>query len=188
MEQHEVFAYAIDAVESLGLTYMVVGSVASIAYGEPRMTLDMDVVLDIAPEHISAFCARFPSPEFYVSPQAILQAVIHRTQFNVIHPDSGNKIDFMLPREDQWARIQLSQRRPRNILNGRSAYTARPEDVILSKMLYFREGQSDKHLRDIAGMLKVSGDIIDRPYITTWAKELDVLDIWQAILQRVGMT
>lgn len=54
-------------------------------------------------------------------------------------------------------------------------------------MLYYREGQSDKHLRDIAGMLKVSGDIIDRDYVTKWAQELDVLDIWQAILRRVGL-
>lgn len=186
MEQHEVFAYAIESVEALGLTYMVVGSVASISYGEPRMTLDMDIVIDIRPEHITDFCQRFPPPEFYVSSQAILQAIVHRGQFNVIHPDSGNKIDLMLPKDDHWGHMQLSQRRQKDILDGRTAFVARPEDVILSKMLYYREGQSDKHLRDIAGMLKVSGDIIDRDYITNWAKDLDVLDIWHAILQRVG--
>lgn len=187
MEQHDVFSFALRAVEALGLPYMVVGSVASISYGEPRMTLDMDVVIEIAVTDVARFCAAFPQDEFYVSPRAVLDAILHRGQFNVIHPSSGNKIDFMLPKNDAWGRQQIQGRRPRPILEGADAFVARPEDVIISKMLYYREGASDKHLRDIAGMLKVSGDQIDRDYVMRWATELDVLDVWQAILKRLGL-
>lgn len=187
MEQHEVFSFALRAVESLQLPYMVVGSVASISYGEPRMTLDMDVVIDITIVDVARFCAAFPQDEFYVSSRAVLDAIVHRSQFNVIHPSSGNKIDFMLPNNDAWGRQQIQGRRSRPILDGADAFVARPEDIIISKMLYYREGASDKHLRDITGMLKVSGDQIDRDYITCWATELEVLDIWQAILKRVGL-
>ena len=63
---------------------------------------------------------------------------------------------------------------------------ARPEDVILSKMQYYKEGGSEKHLRDIAGMLKISGENIDFGYIASMVKRLDVEDVWQAILRRAG--
>jgi hypothetical protein len=187
LEQNEVFSFVLRAVEGMGLPYMVVGSVASISYGEPRMTLDMDLVIEIAVTDVGRFCAAFPQDEFYMSPHAVVEAIIHRGQFNVIHPESGNKIDFMLPKTDPWSRQQIQGRRPRPILNGADAFVARPEDVIISKMLYYREGASDKHLRDIAGMLKISGELIDREYVARWASELKVMDVWQAILKRVGL-
>lgn len=186
MEQNEVFEFVLRKLEELGFRYMVVGSVASIFYGEPRMTLDMDVVLELEMQDIERFCAAFPADEFYVSSKAVFEAITHRTQFNIIHPDSGNKIDFMVVRDDAWSRQQISGRTSRKLLAGRSAYVARPEDVILSKMMYYREGGSDKHLRDIAGMLKISGEIIDRGYVEKWARQMDVLDIWQAILARLS--
>ena len=93
----------------------------------------------------------------------------------------------MIPRDDAWSRQQMSGRTSRTLLGGHDAYVARPEDVILSKMLYYREGGSEKHLRDITGMLKVSGDIIDKAYVEKWARDMGVLDIWQAILNRLAM-
>ena len=72
------------------------------------------------------------------------------------------------------------------LLPDREGFTARPEDLILSKMLYYQEGGSEKHLRDITGMFKVSGDQIDRAYIRDWADRLGLLDIWLAIEKRLG--
>ena len=57
-------------------------------------------------------------------------------------------------------------------------------DVIIKKMEYFKEGQSDKHTRDILGVLRVRGDKVDRAYIETWAERLDLSEVWQAILRR----
>jgi len=62
------------------------------------------------------------------------------------------------------------------------AYFVRPEDVTLYKMLYYREGGSERHLRDIAGMLRISGSEIDIEYVTAWAQRLGLSDIWKAIL------
>jgi hypothetical protein len=67
-----------------------------------------------------------------------------------------------------------------------TAFVASPEDVIIGKMLYYREGGSEKHLRDITGILKVSGDQVDRAYVARWAAELGVTEIWQAVLRRLG--
>lgn len=188
MDQLEFLKVVTQKLEQAGLRFMVVGSYASGYWGEPRSTYDLDVVVALAAEDLEAIQGAFPSDEYYLSPRAALDAVIARSQFNIIHPDSGNKIDVMIEQQSAWGKQQLARRRRVEFAKGFETWVGAPEDVILSKMLYYREGQSDKHLRDIAGMLKVSGDIIDREYIGKWARELDVLDIWQAILQRVGMT
>ena len=185
MDRAEFLNHALTTIESLGIPHMIVGSIASMRYGEARLTLDIDIVADIEPHLVEPLCAAFSDPEFYVSLPAAQDAVRQRKQFNVIHSKSGLKIDFMVARDDEWGRSQLARRRRIELTPGQQAFVAAPEDVILGKLQYYREGQSDKHLRDIAAMLHVSGDQIDRDDVSRWAAKLDVLDIWQAILARV---
>jgi hypothetical protein len=165
---------------------MVVGSFASAWYGEPRLTHDIDIVVQLGLDAVDRLCGAFPAPEFYVSAPAAREAVSMRGQFNVIHPASGNKIDFMIARVDAWGRSQLARRGRRPILPDREAFVAAPEDVIVSKLRYYQEGGSDKHLRDIAGMLQVSGDVIDKEYINHWVAQLGLTQEWQAVLDRLG--
>jgi hypothetical protein len=182
VEQTDLLRYTLDALERLGVSYMLVGSFASIAYGEPRLTQDLDIVVDLQPAHVQPLCAAFAAPEFFVNPQAVEDAVLTRFQFNVLHPGSGNKIDFILPRDDAWGRIQLARRQRVLLLPDREGYTARPEDVILGKLWYYSEGGSDKHLRDILGILRVSGAQVDRAEVQRWADALGLSPIWRAIL------
>lgn len=186
MEQADLVRYVIEVLEREQIPYMIVGSLASGSYGEPRYTADIDIVVDVDAAKVGALCAAFPPPEYYVSSAAALDAVRQRRQFNVIHTLSANKIDFMISRRDPWACEQLVRRRRERILPDIEGYAASPEDIILSKMNYYREGQSDKHLRDITGMLKVSGDEIDQKYISDWAERLGTTEIWHAILTRLG--
>ncbi|MDB5355640.1 MAG: hypothetical protein JWN24_2093 [Phycisphaerales bacterium] len=185
MEQPELLAFSLELLEKLNITYMVVGSIASSAYGDPRLT--QDIVVDLAPDQVQSLCEAFATDEFYVSVEAAEQAARQPgAQFNVLHPNSGNKIDFMIARRDAWGIGQLSRRQKMQLLPGREGYAARPEDIIIAKMLCYQEGGSEKHLRDIAGILKVSGDIVDREYVAGWAERLDLADIWRAILGRIG--
>ncbi len=186
MDQAELLRYVAATLEAQAVDYMVVGSFASATYGEPRLTHDIDIVVQLAEKQIGNLVGAFPSPEFYVSESAVREAISQRGQFNVIHPSSGNKIDFMIARNDAWGRSQFARRIRRSILPDRETYVAAPEDVILGKLWYFQEGGSDKHLRDITGILKVSGDEIDRDYIAHWAKQLGVTKPWQAVLERLG--
>ncbi|MEW6358010.1 MAG: hypothetical protein AB1696_16875 [Planctomycetota bacterium] len=186
MDQGELLRYAIDILEELEITYMVVGALASTAYGDPRLTQDIDIVLDIRPDQLDALCGKFPLAEYYVSPEAAREAVLGGGQFNVIHPSSGNKIDFMIARNDPWGRSQIARRRRMRILPDLDGYVASPDDIIIGKMLYYREGGSEKHLRDITGILKISGDDVDRDYVAHWAAELGLTPIWQAIRKRIG--
>ena len=185
MEQDELLGYVVDILEEQGITYLLVGSLASGVYGEPRLTHDIDVVLELRPDQVAQLCQAFPAPEYHVSEQAAREAVCGGGQFNVIHPASGNKIDFIIARQDAWGRSQISRRRQEQILPGRPGYTAAPEDVIIGKLWYYREGGSEKHLRDIAAMLQVSGEEIDKEYISHWTQQLDFTEEWQAVLDRL---
>jgi hypothetical protein len=186
VEQNDILRHAIDALERLTIPYMLVGSIASTAYGEPRFTQDIDVVVDLTPALIPAFCAAFHAPEFYLSEAAVKDAVQARFQFNVLHPGTGNKLDFILPRTDEWGSVQMQRRQRVQLLQDRAGYAARPEDVIIGKMLYYAEGGSEKHLRDITAILRISGDIVDRNDIQQWATKLGILEVWQAIRERLA--
>ena len=186
MEQIELLRRVIGSLDDLDLTYMVVGSIASGSYGEPRMTRDIDVVIELPPDDVARLCEAFPAPDYYVSLAAAMQAVRDGGQFNVIHPASGNKIDFMIARDDPWGKMQMSRRRRVRMLADLDAYTASAEDIILSKMAYYREGGSEKHLRDIAGILRIGDEHVDHAYVIQWAETLGLTEIWQAIGGRLG--
>ena len=186
MEQAELLRHVIDMLEQQGITYLLVGSLASGVYGEPRLTHDIDIVIELRGEQAGALCRAFPAPEYYVSEQAAREAMARGGQFNVLHPASGNKVDFMIARQDAWGRSQLRRRRREDILPGRPGYTAAPEDVIIGKLWYYCEGGSEKHLRDVAGMLQISGDEIDTEYVEHWVGQLGLRQPWRAVLERLG--
>jgi hypothetical protein len=181
VRQIELTSYAADTLERLNIPYAVVGSVASSAWGEPRLTRDVDIVIRLAADQVEALCAAFPADEFYVSRAAAAEAAQRLGQFNVIHPTSGNKIDFMVVGMSGWAAAQIARRKRVNLDAEHQVYLAAPEDVILGKLVYYHEGGSDKHLRDIAGILDVSGAALDRDYISQCAAKLHVADDWHAI-------
>jgi hypothetical protein len=185
VEQSDLLRSVVAVLERLGVPYMIVGSYGSIVYGEPRFTNDIDIVADLPSASATDFCAAFPAPEFYLSEASVRDAISNRFQFNLLHPASGNKVDVIIPRTDEWGRTQLDRRRKIDLGGGFEAYTASPEDVIIGKLWYYAEGGSDKHLRDIASILKVSGDTVDRGAVSHWAAVLGYSAIWQAVIDKV---
>ena len=186
MEQTDLLKFAVDALNRLGIPYAIVGSFASGVWGESRFTQDIDVLVQLSAESVESLCAAFPLTDFYVSEAAAQEAFAQRGQFNVIHPASGNKIDFMIAGESDWTTHQLARRKFVQFFPGQDAAIAAPEDVIIGKLIYYHEGGSDKHLRDIAGILEFSNEQIDREYITDFAKKLGVMDAWQAVVMRMN--
>jgi hypothetical protein len=186
MEQIDFLRRAIRELDDQGIPWMLVGSYATSAWGEARFTQDIDIVIDLQPDQVGPLCAAFSGDEFYVSEPAARDALRTRKQFSVIHPESGNKIDFMIPRRDEWGQSQLSRRQHCEIQPGVKVWISSPEDVIISKMRYYKVGGSDKHLRDSAGVLVIQGEQIDRDYIQHWAEYFALMEIWNAILKRVN--
>lgn len=185
MGPYELLEKAVSAFEGLEIPYLVTGSVASMAYGEPRLTNDIDIVAAVEESHIPGLLSAFPQEDYCISADMIREAVDRRGQFNIIHPASGLKIDVIISKESPFDRSRF--RRARRISPGENyeADFASPEDVIIKKMEYYREGGSEKHLRDITGILITSGDDVDREYILRWAENLGLLKIWAAIEKRL---
>jgi hypothetical protein len=173
-----------EALDAEGILYFVTGSVATIFYGEPRLTNEIDVVVALDPARIRALARRFTPPDFYFEPESALHALSSGGRFNVIQPATGLKIDFMIPAGGPFDQARFSGSRRLAIGPDASATFAAPEHVILKKLRYYVDGGSDKHLRDIAGILRVSGSSIDRGEIDRWADELGVAEVWRQIRER----
>lgn len=172
-------------LEDLAIPYFITGGMAAIAYGEPRFTSDIDVVADLQDAHVAPLLARFPGPAFYLSEQAVRTAVAHRFHFNVLHPSSGGKIDFMAASPSEYDRTRLSRRRRIALEDDLQPYFAAPEDVILKKLEFYQLGGSEKHLRDVASILLVLREQVDRAYVERWSAVLNIAAEWQLVQQRV---
>ncbi|MGB3860695.1 MAG: hypothetical protein WBE11_07625 [Candidatus Aminicenantaceae bacterium] len=185
MEQHELLLFIVECFEKLKISYFVTGAIASIAYGEPRFTNDIDVVVDMKLTHVEAFKSYFAENEFYLDVNSMEKAIYRRHQFNIIHPASGLKVDVIISKRDDFDQSRFARIKKLNVTETKSANFASPEDVIIKKLEYFKKGRSEKHLRDIASMLKISSELIDSAYITTWAKKLSLNEIWEEIQKKV---
>ena len=185
MEQAELLEYTLDVLNRLQIRYAIVGSFASGIWGESRQTQDIDIVVELADQHVDFLCEEFPSPEFYLSRPAALEAVALRRPFNVIYPATAQKIDFMVSTEQSWTVAQLDRRREVELTPSCTGFVAAPEDIILGKLVYYEEGGSDKHLRDCAGIMALSGSIVDRAYIARHCHLLGIHSLWQKVLEKI---
>jgi hypothetical protein len=180
MTQDEVFAWVLRKLDETEFQYMVCGSVAAILYGEPRMTNDMDLVVAVLPHRAREFFQIFDSSGFYCPPVEVLEKEFRaRGQFNLLHHDTGVKVDCIVLKDTPFNHEEFRRRQRVPFTETQDASLARPEDVILSKLQFYKEGGSEKHLADIRGILRVSADQIDRTYLERWAEQLRLETEWR---------
>lgn len=180
MNQKEVFGHVIDILNRLNIPYMISGSVGAIAYGKPRLTYDMDIVIDLNPSQARNMASSF-GPIWHIILEDILEAIQKRSHFNIIHFKSGNKIDFFLVGDSEFAKTEFKRRRKEKFDQKRQASFAKPEDIIIKKLDYYQQGKSEKHLEDIRGILEISGEELDFAYITRWGKKKGTNKIWRKL-------
>jgi hypothetical protein len=164
---------------------MIGGSQASMYYGEPRLTRDVDVIVRLRLDDLPAFVDRFPSDDFYLDEKSAREAIDTSGQFNIIHPTSGLKIDVYVNPDTPYDQTRLARRQRLPLVPGVEAYFARPEDVILYKLLYHQRVASDLHVRDVVGIMRVSRSELDEAYVTEWARRLGVAAIWEQVRSQV---
>lgn len=175
MEEIDLFLIFAKRLNALGLPYMITGSVAGVIYGEPRLTHDVDIVLLLqGSPAIRSFTTAFPLDEFYCPPEEILLEEARRAQrghFNLIHHETGFRADIYLANRDPLHAWALGERKAVPI-NQDTVFVAPPEYVIVRKLEFYREGGSEKHLRDIAAMLRVSHELIRKDILNSWVERL----------------
>lgn len=174
--------YTVRQLEELGLPYAIGGSMAVAAYGTPRFTRDVDIVVDLPLDKVSAFTARFPRAEFYIDEFAIRAAVRDRGQFNIIHHESGVKVDIYIP-ADPIQQNQIARARRLVSQSGEASYSP-PEELIIMKLEYWKYGQPERHLEDIVNLLYgLSGDV-DFEMIERETERRNLREPWQAVCLR----
>jgi len=183
MPEADLFLLFVRPLNGAGIRYIITGSIAAIFYGEPRLTHDVDFVVFLNDKNIAQLSQIFPKADFYVPPSETIAAEAARDQrghFNIIHVDTGFKADFYLTGKDElnaWA-----FRGKRSIqFEGETIILAPPEYVIILKLEFYREGGSEKHLRDIRSMLAVSGDQIDRAELDEWIRRRGLEPQWKEV-------
>lgn len=185
MDQTDLLRCVVTVLERLRVPYLVTGSMATIFFGEPRFTNDIDIVVRLPLARIPDFCRSFPPADFYLDEQSVRDAVVSHGQFNLIHPTSGLKVDFVVAPDTAFERSRFERRVRVHPAPDLDAMFATAEDVIVKKLEYYAAGGSEKHLRDIAGVLKISGARVDRSYVARWAAELGLSAVWKAVLDRL---
>jgi hypothetical protein len=183
MQELNLFLIFIKPLAELKLDYMITGSVAATLYGEPRLTHDVDVLLEITTADVKKFSQAFSSDEFYCPPEEVIRTELNRERrghFNLIHHETGFKADIYLCGEEPIHIWGLEHAKTVDI-DGVVVRIAPPEYVIVKKLLFFREGGSQKHMRDIQAMLSISGAQIKKEEIQRWVAILGLSSEWNSI-------
>ena len=177
-EEFEVLALAVSRLEQVGIEYLITGSFALAAYATPRMTRDIDVLIDCTPAQAVALARSFQG-DSYASPEAAREAVAAMSMFNVIHNATLLKLDFIVRKPHAFADQQFARRRS-IALGDFSAWFISPEDLVLAKLLWRRDTGSEQQLKDVRSLL-AAGLGLDEEYLAMWSNRLDlVVDLQHA--------
>ena len=183
MPEVDLILLFVRPLQRAGIRYIITGSVAAIFYGEPRLTLDIDLVVFLNDLDISRLAGIFPPDDFYVPPPEIIAAEARRASrghFNILHLPTGFKADFYLTGRDELEAWAFRAKRQVQF-EGETVVFAPPEYVIVRKLEYYRQGGSDKHLRDMRSILAVSGERLDPQALQEWIQRQGVQAEWKLV-------
>jgi len=163
--------------EDLGLQYMLTGSLAMSYYSQPRMTRDIDLVVNIFPELVKKIEKVFER-EYYISIESINDALEKEFIFNLIHRASAIKVDCIVRKNEEY-RLTEFERRKKIKLADFNIYIVSKEDLIISKLIWFRESDSEIQKNDIKNLLLFE---YDKNYLLTWIKKLELFNTYQKVI------
>jgi hypothetical protein len=179
-------------LDTMGIRYVIGGSVASAVHGLVRTTMDVDIIADLEAENMGRFIAELElSGQFYLDADTIRDAVARRTSFNLIHLETMVKVDIFLPGDRPFDRQQLERRVAEQVIpdSDDALWVLTAEDVILAKLDWYRQGGgvSERQWRDVLGVIKTQGDRLDRDYLTRGAAQLNESELLERALHESGL-
>lgn len=170
-------------LDALRIPNTIGGSIASSFAGEPRSTIDIDIVVALEERHVDALVAALAA-EFYIDADALRRAIRTRSSVNLIHQATQLKVDLFVAGGTPLDARQLARRMPVDLGEGRRLHVHPPEDILLQKLRWYRLGGevSDRQWRDVAAIVRVQGARLDREYLRDGAGILGVSDLLERAL------
>ena len=172
-------SYLLDKSE---IDYAVTGGVAVSVWGRPRYTADVDIVIEISSSDKIEIFIDLVQKEFkniYADKEMALDAFKRKSEFNLIESEYGLKADFFVVRLNEYERERIKRALKKKIGQKMVNFVS-PEDLIISKLLWYKKSQSTRHLEDIQSVLDIQKKI-DRPYLTAWIRKIDLNKEWGAL-------
>lgn len=175
----QVLKFVTKTLEELSIPYMLSGSVAGSFYAQPRMTRDIDIVIELAAEQVPKVFEVF-SKDFYVDKDDVAEAVHVQGMFNIIHYQAVVKIDFIVRKDSAYRQLEFD-RRIKKLIGDFELWVVSPEDLIISKLFWAKDSKSELQLNDVSSIVKYQVDRLDSDYIVYWVRELGVEQLWEEI-------
>ncbi len=177
-EQEKLLESVAKILLDLRIEYIITGGMAVCVWGRPRATFDVDIIVKIIESKVIPLTRAFKkiSKAGYADEDMAKEAIKNKGEFNFIHPQTGLKVDF-------WAKRYSFERFQRAVvkkIDGQKIIFISPEDLILSKLIWYKEGQGAKQLEDIKSILEISKP--DLNYIKKWAKKNSTIKIFNQTL------
>jgi hypothetical protein len=173
----------LDKLDRLKIDYFITGSVASIVYGQPRLTHDIDLVVSLYPEIVDRIISEFNINQFYCPPEEVIKTEVRREsngRFKIIHHETGFKADIYLIGNDPFQKWAMENRKSIQFYD-KNIFIAPPEYLIIKKLEFYKEGNGEKHLTDIKAVVEYSGDLIDYNFLLTHIVNRGLSEVWSKL-------
>jgi hypothetical protein len=177
----EALARVASALDAAHIDYMLTGSFASVFYGLPRSTQDIDLVISATPQQLRDFVGSLPTAEYYADIDAALEAHQRELLLNVIDLKTGWKIDLVVRKSRAFSQEEFSRRKKIKI-DETALFVASAEDVVVAKLEWSKLSQSKRQIEDAAGILRMQWNSLDRPYLEKWVRQLELETQWKDAL------
>ena len=177
-DQFSILKLVAERLDALGIPYMLTGSIAAGYYAQPRMTRDIDLVVELEPGDAERIAGVF-TPEFNCDVDVIRGAIARQSLFNLIHVEAVAKVDFVVRKDIPYRREEFRRRRHVEI-GGHPLWIVSAEDLILSKLAWAKTSRSEMQLRDVRQLL-TSVPTLDQTYLDRWAANLTVTDLLREV-------
>ena len=165
-------------LELANLPYMLTGSFAANFYAVPRMTRDIDIVIEIRESDVQNLFQIFHD-DFYIDKDSIADAIKHQSMFNIIYNEFVFKVDFIVRKNAPYRKTEFHRKRQIQ-LDDAPIWIVAPEDLIISKLFWAKDSFSEIQLRDIKNLLHTIKNL-DKNYIDSWVRELGLNDIYERV-------
>lgn len=165
-------------LERAAIPYMITGSMAANFYAVPRMTRDIDIVIEIQRKDVEKIVGLFKD-NFYIDQESVSEAIDHQGMFNILHNASVIKIDFIIRKESDYRKLEFGRRRWAEF-EGQRICLVSPEDLIISKLFWAKDSLSETQLGDVRNLLGMVKEV-DLEYLKKWIQALGLQHIYDKV-------